>query len=323
MSKIIVMGHTGVSITIPPHDEPDAGDYQTIDAVELVAGGSAATTAITLERLGVAVSFVGVLGDDPVGNQIRAKLDAEGVDVSRFQLLADHTSPTTVIQVDGHGRRSFLYHPGTAVERLAPRDLERISCSVVHLSAPELLSGIWPQEVLETVRKLKVARRTVSIDTCVARHGHHDVGRVVKEHRHVLELIDIVFTTPEDGKLISGRAERESMVNYFHEQGVKVVVVKINAEDALVSWQGGLHEVRVANPDVVDPSGSSESCTAGYLAGHVRSLDPLQCTRLGLTISGLCARHEGELAGTANRALVEKVLDEFLSAGAGAVKLAR
>ncbi len=71
----------------------------------------------------------------------------------------------------------------------------------------------------------------------------------------------------------------------------------------------------MANPEVVDTSGSSESCTAGYLAGHVRSLDPLQCTRLGLTISGLCARHKGELAGTANRKTVEKVMEDLLSVG--------
>lgn len=316
MSKIIVMGHAGVSITIPPHEPPDPGDYQTIDAVDVLAGGNAVTTAITLERLGVAAAFVGVLGDDVVGNQIRSKLDAEGVDVSRFQLLPDHTSPTTVIQADASGQWSFLYHPGTAVECFAPKDLERISCSVVHLSAPSLLSGIWPRGVFDIVHKLKAMRRTISLDTCVSGHGRHDADRVVKEHRHLLELIDIVFTTPEDAKLISGRAERESMVNYFHEHGVKVVVVKTGAEDALVSWQGGLQEVLVANPEVVDTSGSSESCTAGYLAGHVRSLDPLQCTRLGLTISGLCARHEGELAGTANRAIVEKVMDEFLSVGA-------
>ncbi len=313
MSKIIVMGHAGVSIVIPEHETPDTGDYRTISAVNVSTGGRAVTTAITLERLGVATAFVGVLGDDLIGNEIRAKLVADGVDVSRLHLLPDYTSPTTVLQADATGQRSSLYHPGTAIECSAFKDLERVSCAVVHFSAPELLAGLWPQGILDTVRRLKTARRTVSIDTCVSGHSHHDTARVVKEHRYLLEHIDIVFTTGEDAKLITGRAERESMVNYFHEHGVKVIVVKINAEDALVSWQGGLQEVTVANPEVVDTSGSSESCTAGYLAGHVRSLDPLQCTRLGLMISGLCARHKGELAGTANRKIVDKVMAEFLT----------
>ena len=310
MSKIVVIGQAGVSIIIPNHEAPDTGDYRTISAVNVSTGGRAVTTAITLERLGVATAFVGVLGDDLIGTEIRAKLDDNGVDVSRLHLLPDHTSPTTVFQA----QRRSLYHPGTAIECSAFKDLERVSCAVVHFSAPELLAGLWPQGILDTVRRLKTARRTVSIDTCVSGHSHHDTAQVVKEHRYLLELVDIVFTTEEDAKLITGRAERESMVNYFHERSVKVVVVKINAEDALVSWKGGLQEVAVANPEVVDTSGSSESCTAGYLAGHVRSLNPLQCTRLGLTISGLCARHKGELAGTANPKLVDTVLDGFLAA---------
>ena len=313
MSKIVVIGHAGMKLSIPPYEPPDPGNYSTIGPVGFVAGGSAVTTAITLERLGVATVFVGTLGEDVIGHRIREKLGAEGVDVSRLHLCDDHTSPTLVVQSTSEGEPRFLYHPGSALEDRSYKDIERISCSVVHLAAPELLHGLWPNGILDMVRRLKTARRTVSLDTCVAAHGCHDHAKVVKEHRYLLELVDIVFTTAEDARLISGRVERESMVNYFHHRNVKVVVIKFNPEQALVSWQGGLQEASVANPEIVDTFGASESCTAGYLAGYLRSLDPLHCTRLGLTISGLCTRHKGDLTGTANRQLVEKVMEGVIA----------
>ena len=308
MPKVIVMGSAGMTVTIPQHEPPPPGGYRTIDALELHAGGRAVNTAIMVERLGVATSFTGVLGDDFVGHQIREKLLSEGIDVTRLQLLPERSSPVRLVQTDANGDKRFLYHPGTNVDYHLPKGIERVPCSVVHMSAPELLLGIWPKKVVDLVRRFKVARRTVTLDTFATGHGRQDVVRNIHEHGHVLELIDVVFTTVEEAKLISGRAERESMVNYFHERGVKVVTVRLNSKGALVSSKGGLQEVSVANAEVADTEGVSEGFAAGYLVGHVRGLEPLECTRLGCTVSGLCARAKGALAGTANRAVLEKVI---------------
>ncbi len=317
MSKIVVVGSAGMQITVPPHEPPSPGGCRTIGAIDFQVGGSAVTIAITLERLGVATAFTGVLGDDSTGHQVREKLLSESVDVTRLHLLPERTSPTKLIQTDADGEVSCLYHPGTNDGFVIPKGLDRVPCSVVHFCTPELLSGIWPRAIVEILRKLKVARRTVSLDTYASGHSRDDRARNVHEHQYLLEQVDIVFTTVEDAKQISGRAERESMINYFHERGVKIVAVKLDAEAALVSSKGGVQEVHVANPHEVDTSGSSESFTAGYLVGHVRSFDPLRCTRLGCTISGLCARAKGELAGTANRALLEQVTADFETTAAG------
>ena len=90
MSKIVVIGQAGVSILIPNHEAPDTGDYRTISAVNVSTGGRAVTTAITLERLGVATAFVGVLGDDLIGTEIRAKLDDNGTGDAILYRLSSH-----------------------------------------------------------------------------------------------------------------------------------------------------------------------------------------------------------------------------------------
>jgi sugar/nucleoside kinase (ribokinase family) len=97
---------------VPHHPEEDGRVVGTDFAVG--GGGPAATAAVTLARLGVEVFFVGVVGDDEVGAEVRDGLEREGVDVSDLKVVPGAQSPQSVILVNRRSAsRTIVHYPGT------------------------------------------------------------------------------------------------------------------------------------------------------------------------------------------------------------------
>jgi sugar/nucleoside kinase (ribokinase family) len=95
---------------VPHHPEPD-GRVIATDLV-VAGGGPAATAAVTLARLGIETYFVGAVGDDDVGADVRAGLEREGVEVSELAAVPGAGSPRSTILVSG-AERSIVHFPGS------------------------------------------------------------------------------------------------------------------------------------------------------------------------------------------------------------------
>jgi sugar/nucleoside kinase (ribokinase family) len=90
---------------------PVGDDRVVASAVSVAGGGTAATAAGALARLGIHAVFVGQVGDDAVGAAIREGLEREGVDTTPVAVV-DGASPRSVVLVSGD-RRAIAAYPGT------------------------------------------------------------------------------------------------------------------------------------------------------------------------------------------------------------------
>jgi len=78
----------------------------------LAGGGPAATAAVAFARLGLPAAFVGTVGDDAAGHQVREGLRAEGVDVTGLALATGAATGASVITVERqHGTRTICTRP--------------------------------------------------------------------------------------------------------------------------------------------------------------------------------------------------------------------
>ena len=84
---------------------------QVLDAADLVLGGSAAIVACGLARLGVPTALAALVGDDPMGELVRDRLVAAGVDVR--WLATDPDVPTGMTVVLSAADRALLTYAGT------------------------------------------------------------------------------------------------------------------------------------------------------------------------------------------------------------------
>jgi ribokinase len=131
------MDLTAKTVTAPLPGETVVGTSFT-----MVPGGKGNNQAVTCARQGVPTSIIGRLGEDRFGDEIRAQLLAEEVDVSH--LAIDRGSPTGIahIRLDATGENSIVVVPGAnstlGVDDIARATglIEEASVLLVQLEVP-------------------------------------------------------------------------------------------------------------------------------------------------------------------------------------------
>ncbi|MGX8011713.1 sugar kinase [Mesorhizobium sp. ORM8.1] len=89
--------------TLPAHQ----GKFIASDGVQ-IASGMATSAACAAHRLGADVSLWASAGDDLIGDQLIADIQAEGIDCSLIRRIAGARSALAAILVDAHGERIIV-----------------------------------------------------------------------------------------------------------------------------------------------------------------------------------------------------------------------
>ena len=131
-------------------------------------GGAPANLAVAAAKLGASTAFIGRVGTDAFGTQLRECLRANGVDVSR--MLTDAQRPTTlaVVSLDSRGERSFsFYRQHSADLALSPDDVpdEALrSTHFFHFGGVSLTANPARDTVLDAVRRARNLGACVTYD---------------------------------------------------------------------------------------------------------------------------------------------------------------
>lgn len=114
MSRVVCVGLAtqDTIFALPRHPAED--DRVVATDLVVAGGGPAATAAVALARLGVDVAFVGAVGADATGAEIREGLEREGVDAGHLAVVPGARSPQSSILV-GAGGRAIVHFPGTVL----------------------------------------------------------------------------------------------------------------------------------------------------------------------------------------------------------------
>ena len=193
---------------------------ERVEAVDFVqaGGGPAATAAVTLARLGIPVSFVGTVGDDPAGKMIRDGLATEGVDLRHLSVVRGARSAMSVSVVDLNGdTRAICAFPGSTGPPV--------------LAAPAVDScrrAAWvhvDHMGYESIAKTESGEATVRLSI--------DAGNPI----HGLSLDGVALFAPTDD-VLSSRYEGldiESAMQAALGEGAGMVVVTLGSEGSMAA----------------------------------------------------------------------------------------
>ncbi len=123
MSAVVVVGSANVDFTAEVDRLPRPGETILGRDLLISFGGKGANQAVAAQRAGAEVSFIGKVGGDRHGEQIRKHLEAVGINGSG--LISDATCNTGVafILVEPDGGNQIVVVPGCNY-RLTPEELE-------------------------------------------------------------------------------------------------------------------------------------------------------------------------------------------------------
>jgi ribokinase len=91
MGRVFVAGSINMDVVATAERHPRIGETVTGDAVLYFPGGKGANQAVAAAKLGAPTTLIGRLGKDAFGDQLKAFLAAQEVDLSFVQQTSEAT----------------------------------------------------------------------------------------------------------------------------------------------------------------------------------------------------------------------------------------
>jgi sugar/nucleoside kinase (ribokinase family) len=295
---------------VPLGEPVGGGRLFHVDPIEVTTGGLVCNTGIGLARLGLAVAAGSLVGTDPWGDLVRARLEREQLDTTSLEAAPGHATSTTAVLIDPSGERSFAHHVGACaaldvawIRRQLPA-LRRAEWVIIGYAG--LLPALEP-ELAEAVALIRAAGCRVALETGGSGGSLAHVGPALPE-------VDLYVPSLDEAAAQTGCRTPREIIDRYRSLGAQGFLgVKAGTAGTVLSPQPGewLEIPCLPAPGpVADTTGAGDAFLAGLIAGILRGMPPRTAGLLGAAAAACCVTGVGATAGL-------RSLDETLAVAGG------
>ncbi len=249
------------------------------------------------------VAFLTRVGTDPDSSAFVEFVEQSGLDMSLIGRDATRAIGLYVISLSG-AERSFTYWRDASAARLLADDRDAIDAAFDDAGLI-YASGITLAVLGETGRRnliaaLAAARgkgSVVAFDPNARLRLWPDADAFRRASRAMLAVTDIALPSFDDEAQVWGDSDPEATAVRIGALGVREIAVKNGARPVTLSIDGVV--VYAPTPpaaEVRDTTGAGDSFNAGYLAGRIAGMAPLEACALGQRVARAVIGHYGALA---------------------------
>ncbi|WP_328457384.1 PfkB family carbohydrate kinase [Amycolatopsis sp. NBC_00438] len=287
-SEVVVVGQVARDLVVEVPDAPDAGSSAEVQHRQERLGGKGANQAVALSQLGTSVSLVGVVGEDLVGDALRARARADRIGTTHVVRRRGAETALIVDVVDDHGRRRYLEHIPAATlvtesDVLTAAAPISAACSlIVQLQQPA------PAALL-AARLAHTAGTRVVLDGAPADPDLTD---------ELLALADVVRADAHETEKLTGRPveDIETAVRAAAElrrRGPALVVLEVSGQGNLFAGPDGTWFVPHVETEVVDTTGAGDALIATLTAALTRRRPLETAACLAVAAAAATTEHAG------------------------------
>ncbi len=274
--------------------------------LQLAYGGDTLNTSVYLSRLGIGVTYLTELGDDPHSDDMVASWQAEGIDTGMV-LRRDGCLPGLyLINIDHRGERSFHYwrreapvrqlfdddHAvGLALERAGDFDL--VYLSGITLS---LFDDSGRERLYELLASLRQAGVSVAFDSNYRPAGWRQAEAARAAMARLTGMADLLLPTFEDEQALHDDPDPAACLQRLLEGGAQEVVLKRGAAGCTLSHQDQTEVVDALSvATVVDTTAAGDAFNAAYLAARLQGERPAVAARQGHRLAAAVIGRRGAI----------------------------
>ena len=299
---IVVVGSINMDLVARVPHIPAAGQTLLGSSFDLHPGGKGANQAVAVARLGYPVQFIGQLGSDLFGRQLREHLGSVGVDTSYLGEV-DGSSGVAVIAVAADGENSIIVIPGANLA-VSPAFLN------IHIEALRSAGAVLAQaEIpLETILYLSeiCARFSVPLIFDPAPARQLPASFLQRLTWITPNETEAAFYTSGDNSISLG-SDPAAIAHALLSQGMDGVILKLGSRGAYVATAG--HEAKIDPFPVepVDTTAAGDVFNGAFATGLILGKSPVESARFASAAAAISVTRAGAQNSAPTLADVEKL----------------
>jgi ribokinase len=290
LPQVVVVGSHAPGLFVRVHQSPRAGE--TVigwDFQEPIDGGKGSNQAIAASRLGLRTSFVGCIGHDRLGKELKKWFQKEHIDARHLYTCKEKGTGIGFIILDDEGVPAMVTSMGaneTLNERMVERAIRDFADARVLLTQFE----IRPEVALHAAR---VARQN-GLLTIVNPAPAMDIPI------NSLEVSDILVPNEIEAQKLLGdegmNGDVESMARKLRTQsGAGCVIITLGSKGIVGVDSTGLWRIYPPAVNVIDTSGAGDVYCAALAAGIIYGQNYRAASEWACKVAALSVTHQGSI----------------------------
>jgi len=282
-------------------------------------GGDTSNTIIAATRQGAHCAYVSLVGNDALGDMCLALWKAEGVDASAVRVRDDAPTGVYFVRHDADGHHFSYLRKGSAASCMRPEDLSPAligHTKYLHVTGiSQAISASASETVAAAITMARAAGARVSYDPNL-RFALWSLETARPAVIETIALTDEFLPGREELSKLSGLQQPEDLLAWAHQQGAKVIVMKMGAEGVMVSDGMVTQKIAAFPVKAVDATGAGDCFNGAYLARRARGEDVFTSARWAVASAALSTQGYGAVAPLPTEARVAEFLNAAKSTAA-------
>ena len=280
--KILVSGSIAIDNTIISKSMPVAGTTTIAESYFSNVGGKGANQACASMFLGGDVSFIGAIGKDSNGQQVKEFLDKQGLNAR----LKESEQPTGVafITLDAKGENQILIIQGANMD-LTIEDMENNDDLFIKdgIFLTQLESN--PLVVQHSIKKAKEKGMMVVFNPA-------PVKPFDKEY---FKYIDYIVPNEHEIQQLTGLDDMMEGAKYLLDNGCKNVIVTLGEKGSVLINSGGVCRVDAHKVKAIDTTAAGDSYLGALVTKLAEGKDILEAMEFASLASSFTVTKKGAI----------------------------
>jgi len=257
---VVVLGSLNMDLVANVSRLPRPGETVSGHGFASVPGGKGANQAVAAARLGAKTAMVGRVGNDSIGQTLRAQLQAERIEIRGVSMSERSPTGTALISVAPDDNQIIVI-PGANGE-VSEADLEQL-VPYFERAKVLLLQFEIPMPIVEMAAALAyTAGLTVIVDPAPA------TGPLPQD---VYEYISILTPNQTEAAVLTGQAVDDvqsaiAAAETLQSNGVDAVIIKMGALGSVCATAFGSFAMPVYHVDPLDTVAAGDAFNGGLAA---------------------------------------------------------
>lgn len=308
MKPVVAIGECLIDLIAPKGSNLLSGD-----SLAIREGGAPANVAVGLARLGVPVQMRTVLGDDPFGDRLYARLASEGIDVSTVRIAAETPTTIALAWADEDGDGHFRLHRH-ADRLLSPDEMQLEGAEAVVFGSVAMCASPSADAVLTAIRNAGEKKIPLVFDVNV-RPGLIPMDELRLRVMAGITASTVVKLSVDDAHHLWGADSLESAADALERVDPPVAVITDGSRGALLRVGNTRVRQDVFPVNAIEPTGAGDAFTSAFIYRMIQhrwqGADAADL-RFAMASGALATTSPGAMDGLPTRAQVM----EFLNAHA-------